>query len=263
MTSRDRKMALLQLLGEESEPISLNQLTIKLNNSVADRTVRRWLQELIEEGLVKKSGRTKDTKYIVIKQAKESPGTISSCFSSKSLKAIERVKKPLYEREPVAYNDQWFNSYKPNVDFYFSDKIRTELRNAGTRASEHDPAGTYAHQIFNRMLIDLSYNSSRLEGCTYSLLDTERLLLHGDTPDGKLDEEKVMILNHKEAIRYLVDNAPRLNIRLETIFTLHYLLSDGLVEPECSGKVRNRSVRVSGSLYMPFEDPKRLKAQLS
>ena len=44
-----------------------------------------------------------------------------------------------------------------------------ELQKAGERSKEEDPAGTYAHQIFNRLLIDLSYNSSRLEGNTYSL----------------------------------------------------------------------------------------------
>lgn len=263
MTPRDRKLTLLRLLGEESEPVSLSLLTHKLNYTATDRTVRRWMYELIEEGLVKKSGHTKDAKYVVIKQKGEVLDSISSCFSSKSLRAIAQIKRPVYEREPVAYNDQWFDSYKPNINSYFSDKVRAELKSAGQRANERDPAGTYAHQIFNRLLIDLSYNSSRLEGCTYSLLDTERLLLHGNAPDGKLDEEKVMILNHKEAIRYLVDNASRLKVSSETIFTLHYLLSDGLVEPECSGKVRNHSVRVSGSTYIPFEDPNRLKIQMN
>lgn len=91
------------------------------------------------------------------------------------------------------------------------------------------PAGTYAHQLYNRLLIDLSYNSSRLEGNTYSLLDAPRLLLEGKSAEGKLDEEKIMILNHKEAIAHLLRNAGRIHIDTNEICTLHYLLSDGLV----------------------------------
>lgn len=136
------------------------------------------------------------------------------------------------------------------------------MRVSGQRSSNQDPAGTYAHQIFNRLIIDLSYNSSRLEGNTYSLLDTEKLLLHGHTAEGKLDEEKSMILNHKEAIRYLVDNAPRIEVSRNVICALHYLLSDGLVEPSEAGKIRRHGIRIGGSTYIPFEDPKSLELQL-
>ena len=78
---------------------------------------------------------------------------------------------------------------------------------AGLRQHSHDPAGTYVHRIYNRLLIDLSYNSSRLEGNTYSLLEIQRLILEGANAQGKLDTERVMILNHKKAIRYLIENA--------------------------------------------------------
>jgi hypothetical protein len=148
------------------------------------------------------------------------------------------------------------------VTYYLPVSLRESLRLSGERAGRQDPAGTYAHQIFNRLIIDLSYNSSRLEGNTYSLLDTERLLLHGNAATGKLDVEKVMILNHKEAIRYLVDHAPRLEINRNLICTLHYLLSDGLLEPLETGKIRRNSVRVGGSTYIPFEDPKKLEEVL-
>ena len=122
--------------------------------------------------------------------------------------------------------------------------------------------GTYAHQIFDRLLIDLSYTSSRLEGNTYSLLETEKLIFKGEGVEGKLDEEKTMILNHKEAIRYLVNSAHHLKVNKQVICTLHYLLSDGLVESHYAGKVRDNGVRIVGSTYIPFEDPKRLQHQL-
>ncbi len=263
MNTRDKKMALLRLLSMQSTPVSLLDLLEKLDKDLKERSVRRWLDQLIQEGMVKKIGQKRGTKYLPIINTPVTPfQEVSSCFSSASEGVVKKIRLPLFERLPVAYSDGWFDSYKPNSTFYLPEHIKNQLLGAGQRANAQDPAGTYANQIFNRLLIDLSYNSSRLEGNTYSLLDTERLLLHGDSAEGKLDEEKVMILNHKEAIRYLVDNAPRLEINRNTICTLHYLLADGLVEPQYAGKVRDYGVRIGGSTYIPSENPKRLEKQL-
>lgn len=262
MSLRDNKMAVLRQLGLESEPVGLAELMLRLGEGYKERSLRRWLGLLVEEGAVKKIGQKRGTKYIAAGRSEEVSGDVSSCFSSASLEAIKVVKRPLFERQPVAYADDWLDSYQPNSTYYLSEALRRQLLASGERANGQDPAGTYAHQIFNRLIIDLSYNSSRLEGNTYSLLDTERLLLHGDTAEGKLSEEKAMILNHKEAIRYLVDNAPRIEISRNVICTLHYLLSDGLVEPSEAGKVRKHGVRIGGSTYIPFEDSRRLDEQL-
>lgn len=262
MNLRDNKMAVLRQLGLEPEPISLPELMIRLGEGFKERSVRRWLGLLIEEGAVKKIGRKRGTKYLASGRSKDVADAVSSCFSSASLKAIQEVKKPLFERPPITYADAWFDSYQPNSSYYLPKALRQQLLASGERANGQDPAGTYAHHIFNRLIIDLSYNSSRLEGNTYSLLDTERLLLHNDSAEGKLVEEKAMILNHKEAIRYLVDNAPRLKVSRNVICTLHYLLSDGLLEPTEAGKVRKYGVRVGGSTYIPFEDPGKLEQQL-
>jgi len=194
MSLRDNKMMVLRLLGLEFEPISLPQLIHKLGEGFKERSVRRWLHLLIEEGAVNKTGQKRGTKYIVAGRSQESKYEISSCFSSASLKVIEFVKRPLFERNPVAYANDWFDSYEPNSSYYLSELLREQLKVSGERANAKDPAGTYAYQIFNRLIIDLSYNSSRLEGNTYSLLDTERLLPHGDSAEGKLDEEKALSL---------------------------------------------------------------------
>lgn len=276
MNTRERKLAILRHLGQEAEPIGLSELVVQLEFHNTNRTICRLLKELIAEGLVKKFGNTKGAKYVAIKAAaphrekiadpsrQESnfSAPVSSYFGKESLGAIGEVTKPLFLRQPVTYNTEWLNSYEPNRTFYLSASLRAQLQEGGQRANKHDPVGTYAHEIYDRLLIDLSYNSSRLEGNTYSLLDTERLLLYGNSAEGKLDMEKVMILNHKEAIRYLVDNSSKLEVTRNGICTLHYLLSDGLVEPQYAGKVRDFGVRIGGSTYIPFEDPKRLQSQL-
>ncbi|MES2199170.1 MAG: Fic family protein [Chlamydiota bacterium] len=255
MGSEGEKMAVLRQLEQEGEPVTLRQLLQKLGTTYSERSVRRWLADMTTEGMVKKIGVNRGTKYATVKQA----GVSNLIFSLESRQVLEVVQKPLYRRVSIAYSNEWLDNYQPNVTFYIPEECRKKLHISGKRLEKEDPAGTYAHQIFNRLLIDLSYNSSRLEGNTYSLLDTQKLLLEGAGAEGKLDEEKIMILNHKEAIRYLVDNATKLQINTQTICTLHYLLSDGLVEGKYAGKIRDHGVRIGGSTYVPFEDPRQLQ----
>lgn len=261
MEFTDEKLAVFRQLQQELTPVSLKGMLIKLGSNFKERSVRRWLAEMVKEGLIEKIGNRRASKYRVLQNI--GLPQVSSCFSPKSLPAIALVRRPIYERPPVAYADEWFDAYIPNHTYYIPENIRIQLYKEGKRSKNEDPAGTYAHQIFSRLLIDLSYNSSRLEGNTYSLLDTQRLVLEGKGVEGKLDEEKVMILNHKEAIRYLVDQAPYINVSSQTFCTLHYLLADGLVESQYAGKIRDHGVRIGGSTYIPFENPKKLDDQLS
>ena len=253
------KSTMLRCLKEEREPLSLTRFAEKLASqglSIPPRTLRRWLAEMIRDGLVVKQGLRKSVLY----QALQYQG--GEGFSEESRIAVAQVRRPLFDRMPVAYSEDWFDAYEPNVSRYLPAAVTQQLLDAGQRLRKQDPAGTYAHQIFERLLIDLCYNSSRLEGNTYSRADTERFLLGGKAAPGKTEKEKAMILNHGEAIRYLVDNALRLDVTAETIYTLHYLLADGLVEYHLAGRVRDHGVRVGGSTYIPFEEPARLQLQL-
>ncbi|HQS53338.1 MAG TPA: hypothetical protein PLN99_15715, partial [Daejeonella sp.] len=106
------------------------------------------------------------------------------------------VSIPLEQRIAVGYNIDWVKSYQPNEDFYLSAEERDQLRISGTTTTIGQPAGTYAKQMLQRLLIDLSWNSSRLEGNTYSLLDTQRLVADNQVPSTRKPEETQMILNH-------------------------------------------------------------------
>ncbi len=141
--------------------------------------------------------------------------------------------------------------------------MRAKLKQSTNHNMAQLPIGTYVKKIYNRMLIDLSFNSSRLEGNTYSLIDTKKLVLQGHAAEGKLDAEKLMILNHKEAIRFLVDNINKLEISVENIRTLHYLLSDSLVATTDAGNVRRDTVRVSSTTYIPIDNRDKLTKLLS
>jgi hypothetical protein len=110
------------------------------------------------------------------------------------------------------------------------------------------------------LLIDLSWASSQLEGNTYSRLDTERLIEFGQAAEGKDALETQMILNHKDAIEYLVRDPEHANLTTDTIIALHAFLSDGLMaDPSASGRIRRRAVEIGGSVYLPVALPQRLE----
>lgn len=257
----DKKGLVLNLLRQQMMPLTLSQIMALSNIKLAERSVRRWLKELHEEGLVNISGSKRSTRYQIFQS---SPVILSDeIFSPASRHAINYIHQPLFQRSPTKYQFEWLANYIPNQSFYFQEKQLQSLVQFGARQFQHDRAGTYARTIYNRLLIDLSYNSSRLEGNTYSLLDTERLVLEGQQASDKLNEETIMILNHKEAIRYLVDNATRIKFQVNEILTLHYLLSEGLVPQKYAGNFRDHGVRISSSTYIPLENPEKLEIQLN
>ncbi len=176
---------------------------------------------------------------------------------SKSGKEIrDYVRRPVVAREPAGYDRNFLDRYLPNVTFYLSEMERVGLNEYGETEIVRQPAGTYAKRVLNRLLIDLSWNSSRLEGNTYSLLDTKRLIELGEEAEGKDWREAQMILNHKEAIEILVDGAEGIGFNRHTILNLHAALADNLLpDPEAPGRLRRASVGIEGSVFHPLEIP--------
>jgi hypothetical protein len=95
------------------------------------------------------------------------------------------VRQAPEARKPVGYDRKFLDPYRPNVSFYLTEQDRAHLATVGRQQIAEEPAGTYVKQILNRLLIDLSWNSSRLEGNTYSLLDTKRLIELGQEAEGR------------------------------------------------------------------------------
>jgi hypothetical protein len=126
----------------------------------------------------------------------------------------------------------------------------------GTTKTGVEPAGTYAKQILSRLLIDLSWNSSRLEGNTYSLLDTRRLIEFGEEAQDGNRLEAQMILNHKDAIEFLVSEADEIGFNRHTILNLHGILAQNLLaDPTAAGRLRRIGVGIQQSAFHPLEVP--------
>jgi Fic family protein len=151
-------------------------------------------------------------------------------------------------------------SYQPNRTYYLPLETRQKLAEIGKVGITDLPAGTYLRQIMDRLMIDLAWNSSRLEGNTYSLLEAQRLLELGESVDGKATQEAQMILNHKASIEMLADQAEEIGFNRYTICSLHALLSDDLMsDPAACGRLRDRPVGISRSVFHPLEVPQRIE----
>ena len=263
--------ALLDVIARFPSGVGMGQIEANLAAPPNRRTLQRWLNELIAKEQVYREGLGRAVKYRRGKvvtatahdTAKESVIAHAEIMIplSPEAKAVETlVRQPLAMRQPVGYKRAFLDSYRPNETYYLDPSIREELLAQGLAVSSQEPAGTYARLLANRLLIDLSWNSSRLEGNTYSLLETERLISAGEAATGKNALEAQMILNHKGAIEFLIDASNDIGFNRYTLLNLHALLSDNLLDdPTASGRLRSIPVGIGQTTFLPLEGPQRIE----
>ncbi|GAC1705296.1 MAG: hypothetical protein NVS9B7_09830 [Flavisolibacter sp.] len=222
------------------------------------------MENLITQGKAKTSGYTRAIRYHLISSEENKsivplkPKSGSAIpLSTSGQDILGFLSRPELERRPLSYNRTFLESYRPNIDFYLSETERIHLFKIGqTSGSTGQPAGTYAKEILQRLLIDLSWNSSRMEGNTYSLLDTERLIEFGEAVDNKSAAEAQMILNHKDAIEFIVQSVDEIGYNRYSILNLHALLADNLLpDPSAPGRLRRIPVGIKKSVYTPLSIP--------
>ncbi|WP_374363351.1 Fic family protein [Cloacibacterium sp.] len=247
--------AILELLQEEG--LSIEQIEENLNFSIERRTLQRRLKELKESNRLLTKGEARSTRYFPkVKKYENEASEDLIPLSIEGKKILKLISLSEIQRIPVGYNKQFLENYLPNIDSYLSPKEKEILLEIGKTQGDNQAAGTYARQILNRLLIDLSWNSSRLEGNTYSLLDTELLIHDGKPADDKSAKETQMILNHKDAIEFLVDESDEIGFNRYTILNLHALLSNNLLpNPSASGRLREFGVGITNSVFTPLEIP--------
>ena len=266
-----RHQALLDVIARFPDGVAMEQIEAILDAPPNRRTLQRWLNDLIAREQAYRVGQGRSVKYrygkviaaTIHDTAKASDmvhAEILIPLSSEAKEVEAKVRQPLVLRQPVGYNRAFLDSYRPNETYYLDQSLREELHLQGQAVSRHEPAGTYARHLANRLLIDLSWNSSRLEGNTYSLLETERLISAGEIATGKNALEAQMILNHKGAIEFLIDSANEIGFNRYTLLNLHALLCDNLLEdPTASGRLRTIPVGIGHTTFLPLEGPQRIE----
>ncbi|HZV70703.1 MAG TPA: Fic family protein [Saprospiraceae bacterium] len=215
-----------------------------LVKKVSYATVKRELQDLIAGHLIVTSGQGRGTKYSLHE----------GYMITVPIDPQVYFKEDIDQRHIKNAYDFRLIEILTRLESIFTNEEKTRLTAMQDLFERHvanmSPA-LYAKE-FERLAIDLSWKSSQIEGNTYTLLETERLIRDKITAHGKTKDEATMVLNHKAAIDFIVEHPEsfdRLSIR--TIEEIHSLLISELNIPR---NIRNKRVGITGTNYRPLEN---------
>ena len=259
---------LLHSIEQASGNISITEL-LETHPDLTRRTAQRWLSKLLEDNKIIVEGGGRSRVYRAVPTDKPSLQAVDQYPSYIPLSADSRdilsyIDQPLEARKPVGYDISFLEDYQPNKSYYLSEPLRRQLHKMGDTQQTKLPIGTYGRAILNRLLIDLSWASSNLEGNTYTRLDTRELIEHGHAATGKAAIETQMILNHKAAIELLVENVDEIGFNRYTLLNLHSLLAENLLpNPSDEGRLRQHIVEIGKSVFRPLSVPAQIEDALT
>ncbi|MCB0798621.1 MAG: Fic family protein [Chitinophagales bacterium] len=212
--------------------------------SVSYATLKRMLTKLVAERCIVIEGQGKGTRYF-----------LSPSFELvQPISIDEYYEKEIDERQiKETFNFELVNKIL-NRNSVFTEKELEKLDQLQKvyTANIIDLSPSEYQKELERLAIDLSWKSSQIEGNTYSLLETERLLKEKQTASGKTKEEAVMLLNHKDALDFIIENQEYITpLTVSKIEDIHKMLTKELgVEKN----VRKRRVGISGTNYRPLDN---------
>ena len=207
-------------------------------------TIKRALQLLIAQKLIMSTGQGKATKYQL------SP----AYFLLNEIDQETYFKKEIDEREIITDFDLQLITEKLKVYEIFTHVEQERLDSLQKLFKENiaELSSEEYKREFERLAIDLSWKSSQIEGNTYSLLETERLLKEQETASGKTKDEASMLLNHKAALDFILGNVDYIHpLTISRIEDLHSILMKDL---NVGRNIRKRRVGISGTNYKPLDN---------
>lgn len=223
-----------------------------LSNHVSDRTLMRMLSDAIAKGDVEVVGRGPATRYRLTPQA----------HVTMDINIDTYFEKDVDDRQvQQTFNFELINDTLPKVNLFTPDELQ-KLNDAQNlfRAHLSEMSEIEYRKEMERLGIDLSWKSSQIEGNTYSLLETERLLKEKQTAKGKTKEEAIMLLNHKDALDFILDIPDYLkDLSVPRIEEIHSLLTK---EFGIERNIRHRRVGITGTNYMPLDNEFQIRKAL-
>lgn len=223
-----------------------------LTKAPSDSTMKRLLSAAVKEGNIETAGRGPATKYKLTPQAHVTmPLDLATYFD-----------KDIDEREvQESFNFDLIRNVLPKVEIFTKEEL--EMLNAAQMEFKKNTEGMteleYRKEM-ERLGVDLSWKSSQIEGNTYSLLETERLLKDKQTASGKTKEEAIMLLNHKDALDFVLDIPDYLKeLSVHRIEDIHSILTKEL---EVDRNIRHRRVGITGTNYRPLDNEFQIREAL-
>jgi Fic family protein len=220
-----------------------------INATKGYATVKRCLTNLIEKKYVSKVGIGKATKY----------GLSDSYTIIKSIDIDAYFNQDIDERIiQSSYNFNLIPDILPTLELFSQDEMKKlQLLQKQFEAKVNILSPNQYEKELERLAIDLSWKSSQIEGNTYSLLETEILLKDKLTAAGKTQQEATMLLNHKEAIDFIIEHPDYLiPMKVSAIEDIHGILIKDL---GINRNIRNHRVGVTGTNYVPLDNDHQIK----
>src|ERR1700733_7830728 len=263
MAHRQLSQAILDFLElrsrESMGPASPAQIAAHVQ--ISRPTVNRHLRSLLAVGQIVRHGVGPATVYGLGLAARVSEPGAGSWWSGESQSLRAELSGPLASRTPISHHRRFVDDYRPNQSQLLPGTLAESMFAKGRMAGQQ-PAGTYARKVLEQLLIDLSWSSSHLEGNRKGLLDT-RTLISACRPAAD-DTDATMLLNHKDAIEFMVDAVPSYGITVPVVRNLQSLLMQGLLaDARALGAIRTTIVNIEGSVYIPSQVPSLLEEMLS
>lgn len=231
---------------------SSKQIYDETQLNIGYATVKRILTKLLSENLITTEGKGKGTKY------RNSLG-YELLFP---ISLNEYFEKEVDEREiKSSYNFTLINDVLCNVTLFNPEELEhlNNLQETFSKKSQELTETVYKKEM-ERLAIDLSWKSSQIEGNTYSLLETERLLKEKETAQGKSKDEAIMLLNHKDALDFIVNNPDYIEpLTIARIEDIHSIL---IKELGVDRNIRKSRVGISGTNYKPLDNEFQIKEAL-
>lgn len=223
-----------------------------LTKAPSDSTMKRLLSAAVKEGNIETAGRGPATKYKLTPQAHVTmPLDLATYFNR------EIVEREVQE----SFNFDLIRDVLPKVEVLTKEEL--EVLNAAQMEFGENTEGMTESEYrkeMERLGVDLSWKSSQIEGNTYSLLETERLLKDKQTASGKTKKEAIMLLNHKDALDFVLDAPDYLKeLSVHRIEDLHSILTKEL---EVDRNIRHRRVGITGTNYRPLDNEFQIREAL-
>ena len=244
-----RQIAIMEALLASDRPTSYSDIAGALVGDYAERTIKRDLSELVKLEYISVSGGGRSTEYQVTSQGRFFLPVIADQYVAiepdRRVGVKEQYQFSLWEDWPRSlFSADEFADLSKFTSAYYERSLNqsTDLR----------------HRELERFVIEMSWKSSKIEGNTYTLLDTELLLKEGIPSKLNTPEETQMIINHKQAFNFLLQNEEAFKDKLSfaLIETLHQKLMSGLLHDQ---GIRKGVVGITGSRYRPLDNQHQLR----
>lgn len=167
---------ILAIVAEHPGGVGISELDAalaqRLPQPIHRRTLQRRLDLLMAEAQIVASGasiaRVYKSVLAPMDAARAAAAELYVPVSVEGGLIRDHVRQALMHRRPVGYQRQFLENYEPGVSWYLPEATRVQLHEMGRTAADERPAGTYARDILNRLLVDLSWASSRLRAIAAS-----------------------------------------------------------------------------------------------